>query len=253
MRFLDHIKIRGKVFIVAGILILINLGILLTEYFYLRSAFDLNTETQAAFIPAFWIAIAGGALSVLLGTLAALAVTNSIRKPVRVFIGSLNRLKNGDLSRELSDEVKQRNNSRKDEFGEIGRALGGAQKYIAYIADQMALIAAGDLTVQVKPFGEKDELGHSMIKMTGDLHHIVEQLTDNAIELNTSSMMLANAASESSEATAQIAMTIQQVASGITQQTESVNRTALSVEQMTRAIDGVAQGAQEQASAANKA
>jgi methyl-accepting chemotaxis protein len=43
-------------------------------------------------------------------------------------------------------------------------------------------------------------------------------------------------------------MTIQQVAAGTTQQAGSINKTASSVEQMTNAINGVAKGAQEQAS-----
>ncbi|PKN97077.1 MAG: hypothetical protein CVU42_17400 [Chloroflexi bacterium HGW-Chloroflexi-4] len=214
---------------------------------------QINLEASELARKMILLLIIIGLVSLFLGLTLALLIANSIVNPVMVFVGSLNRLKNGDLSRELSAEVKQRNNSRKDEFGAIGRALGGAQGYLANMADQMALIASGDLTVKINTYGEKDELGHSMVKMTTDLHQIIQQLEENAAELNTSSMMLANAASESSEATMQIARTIQQVATGITQQTESVNKTALSVEQMTRAIDGVAHGAQEQASATNKA
>jgi methyl-accepting chemotaxis protein len=257
MRFLDHISIRGKILIIAGIFSACVLGIALAEYFAMRSAVEIagaaQTDSQSMLNLVLWVGIIGVAITIVLGVGASLIISHNIEKPVKIFIGSLNRLKTGDLSRELSAEVKQRNNSRGDEFGAIGRALGGTQGYLAYMADQMALIASGDLTVEINPYGEKDELGHSMFKMTADLHQIIQQLEENAGELNTSSMMLANAASESSEATTQIARTIQQVASGITQQTESVNKTALSVEQMTQAIDGVAQGAQEQSSATNKA
>jgi methyl-accepting chemotaxis protein len=219
----------------------------------LTAAEEVTAQTQTARDFALWVLIIGGGGALVLGLVLVYVISNSILKPVKVFVGSLNRLKNGDLSRELSDAVKKRNNSRKDEFGEMGRALGGTQGYLAYMADQMALIANGDLTIKVDPRGDKDELGHSMVKMTGGLRAIVEKLAENADQLNHSSVMLANAASESSEATTQIARTIQQVASGITQQTESVNKTALSVEQMTRAINGVASGAQEQASATSRA
>ena len=257
MRFLDHISIRGKILFVAGVLVFFIMGISLAEYFFFRSALFLAESQQVEMVgklnTIFWILILVDFLAVVLGIGAALMVAQSILKPIKVFNGSLNRLKIGDLSRELSAEVKKRNNSRQDELGAIGRALGGAQSYLAYMADQMALIASGDLTVKVDIYGEKDELGHSMDKMASDLHQIIQQLEENAGELNTSSMMLANAANESSEATTQIARTIQQVATGITQQTESVNKTAMSVEQMARAIDGVAHGAQEQASATGKA
>jgi len=258
MRFLDHIKIRVKITAISILLILIVLGVGLAEFFILRAAVSSaqvlsQSQSQQSIQTALWVLLAGVFLAILIGVGLSLLVSQSILKPVHIFAGSLGRLRTGDLSRELSDEVKKRNNSRKDELGEVGRNLGGAQAYLAYMADQLELIAQGDLTVDVKTYSDKDELGLSMKKMTADWHTVVQQLTENSDELNTSSMMLANAASESSEATTQIARTIQQVASGITQQTESVNKTALSVEQMTRAIDGVAEGAQEQASATGKA
>ncbi len=255
MRFLDHIKIRTKIVSLAVILVLLVLGVGAGELLVINSAASGMDESVFRGIQqtALWILIGGGAASIVLGLGLALAISQNILKPVRVFAGSLGRLRKGDLSRELSDEVKKRNNSRKDELGEIGRNLGGAQAYLAYMADQLELIASGDLTVQVNVYGEKDEVGMSLKKMTADLHGIVEQLAQNSEQLNSSSLMLANAADESAEATSQIAKTIQQVAAGITQQTESINRTALSVEQLTRAIEGVAQGAQEQASATGNA
>ncbi|KAF0109891.1 MAG: methyl-accepting chemotaxis protein [Chloroflexi bacterium] len=194
-----------------------------------------------------------GAAAAILAIGLSLIISQNITRPVLVFAGSLNRLKNGDLSRELSAAVKQRNNARRDELGEIGRGLGATQGYLAYMADQMTLIADGNLTVEIKRYGQKDELGMGMTRMTEGLRKIITQLSESAEQLTSSSVQLANAAQESSEATSQIATTIQQVASGITQQTESVNKTALSVEQMTRAIDGVALGAQDQAAAAGKA
>lgn len=172
MRFLDHITIRGKIIIIVGVLIVFVLGIALSMFFVFRSAVEADVISQAELAAKLnivqWIMIIGGCLGLILGVGSAILVERSIIKPVKVYIGSLNRLKTGDLSRELSAEVKKHNNTRKDEFGEIGRALGGAQAYLAHMADQMALIAAGDLTVQVQIHGEKDELGQSMVKMTTD-------------------------------------------------------------------------------------
>ena len=258
MRFLDHIQIRSKILALVFLLCLIFLGAGLAEYFTARSALTsagqvLSIESAKWMNTLLWILIGAVAVSLALGIWLGWSIATSITKPVNVFIGSMNRLKNGDLSRELSSAVKQKNNSRKDELGAIGRALGGTQGYLAYMADQMALIAAGDLSVKVQVAGDKDELGHSMNKMIEGLRTIIDQLTHNAEQLNSASLMMANAANESSEATSQIATTIQLVATGITQQSDSVNTTANSVEEMTRAIEGVAKGAQEQATAASKA
>ncbi len=258
MRFLDHVSIRIKILGLTLLLNLLVLGMGLAEFFTaktaLESAAQISTvESSQLLAASLWILIAGVVLSLILGVWLGWVVSQSITKPVSIFIGSMNRLKNGDLSRELSAEVKQKNNSRKDELGAIGRALGGTQGYLAYMADQMALIASGDLTVKVQVAGDKDELGHSMVKMIEGLRTIIDQLTQNADQLNSASLLMANAANESSEATSQIATTIQQVATGITQQSNSVSTTANSVEEMTRAIEGVAKGAQEQATAASKA
>ena len=258
MRILDHVKIRTKILAISILMILLVMAVALISYFNAKTVLGLvddATKVRLAFLlnTAQWTLIVGGATAVLVGLGMGLAVSNNILRPVKVFAGSLNRLRNGDLSRELSDEVKKRNNSRRDELGALGQGLGGAQGYLAYMADQLKLIADGDLTIEVKIYGEKDELGHSLTHMTDNIHKIMMHLAEDAEQLNNSSMMLANASNESSEATSQIAKTIQQVASGITQQSESVNKTALSVEQMGRAIDGVAQGAQEQANATSKA
>lgn len=258
MRFLDHISVRMKILLIIILVILIMIAVSSIVYLNvltLKTAPDIGNaqSVQELLHTILWIEIGGVLAAIVVGVAFTLVVANSILFPIKIFTASLGRLRNGDLSRELSAAVKQRNNSRKDELGGIGRNLGGAQSYVAYMADQLALIAGGNLTIQTNIYGEKDELGHSINKMTQDLHAIIQQLTENASQLNTSSMMLANAANESSEATTQIARTIQQVASGITQQTESVNKTALSTEQMSRAIEGVAQGAVEQANATNKA
>jgi methyl-accepting chemotaxis protein len=193
-----------------------------------------------------------GILAILLGVLLSSLLTSSIVTPIKVYTGSLNRLKMGDLSRELSDEVKRKNNTRRDELGDIGRALGATQKYLASMADQLKLIADGDLSIEVTPLCDKDELGIETKKMTEGLRSIVNSIIDEAKSLNQSSGELAHAANQSSEATSQIATTIQQIARGTAQTTASITKTANSVEELTRAIDGVAKGAQEQAAASSK-
>ena len=85
------------------------------------------------------------------------------------------------------------------------------------------------------------------------LRGMISVLAENANHLMNVSSNLATSASSSGLATSQIAVTLQQLAKGSSEQTASVTITAGSVEQMSRSIDGVARGAQEQASAINKA
>ncbi len=192
----------------------------------------------------------GAALAALaFGLTAGVMISNSIIVPVTIFAESLRQLKAGMLRRDLSAAVKQRNNARRDELGDIGRGLGGTQAYLAGLAEQAKRLADGDLTVEIKPASEKDELGIAFEKMVKGLRQLVGDVAENAQMLNASSSQLAEAANQAGEATSQISQTIQQVAKGITAQSESINHTATSVEEMGRAIDGIARGAQAQSQA----
>ena len=85
------------------------------------------------------------------------------------------------------------------------------------------------------------------------LRGMISVLAENANHLMNVSSSLASSARASGQATSQIAITIQQIAKGTSEQAENISMTAGSVEQMSRAIDGVSRGAQEQASAVTKA
>ena len=85
------------------------------------------------------------------------------------------------------------------------------------------------------------------------LRGMISVLAENANHLMSVSSSLASSAHSSGQATSQVAITIQQIAKGTSEQAENISMTAGSVEQMSRAIDGVSRGAQEQASAVTKA
>jgi methyl-accepting chemotaxis protein len=142
---------------------------------------------------------------------------------------------------------------RKDEIGVLERSFIRMIEYQSQMAGTAMKIAQGDLTVEMQPKSDQDDLGLAFVRMIKNLRNLVGNVVENAAILNTASQQLSSAANQAGQATGQIATTIQQVARGTTQQTESVSRTAMSVDQMARAIDGLARGAQEQAAAVEKA
>jgi methyl-accepting chemotaxis protein len=193
------------------------------------------------------------AASLLIGLGIAIFLSNTIAVNLATTSEAGSRMAQGDLYRDMSDERRARARKQTDEIGEVARAVGAARNYMMEMAEKATLIAGGDLTVEVTPKSDKDEMGIAFAKMVAQLHDSISQIAMNADSLNEASGQLADAANQAGQATGQIATTIQQVARGTTQQTESVTRTASSVEEMGRAIDGVAKGAQEQASAVSKA
>jgi methyl-accepting chemotaxis protein len=180
-------------------------------------------------------------------------ISNSIANPLNILTKMAKALSVGDMVRETSDAEKDKVRLRKDEIGDIGKAFDQLINYMQNMGIAATAISENDLTVAVTPKSAKDELGNSFAKMITGLRDAVGQVAESANAVSAAAAQLASASEQTGDASRQIATTIQQVALGITQQTAGVTKTSSSVEQMNRAIDGVAQGAQEQAKAISTA
>ncbi|MCX8061550.1 MAG: methyl-accepting chemotaxis protein [Anaerolineales bacterium] len=173
----------------------------------------------------------------------------TVAKPLAKLRAAAAKMAEGDVEGIVLNELIQR----QDEIGEVGRAFDQLSQYFSDIAQVSQKVAKGDLTAAVQPRSERDILGTSIAAMIRSLRSVILSLAQNASGLREAADQLAAVATESGQATNQIAATMQQVARGAAQQSQSVNRTAVAAEQMSRAIDGVARGAQEQAMSVAKA
>ena len=180
-------------------------------------------------------------------------LTRSVTRPLAMIDDDASKMAVGYLNRDSAGGDAEKLSYMKDEIGSLGRSLANIRRYMIELADTAMQIADGDLTVEIEPKSEKDEMGIAFEKMVSRLREIMGTVMENASSLGAASGQLASSADQAGQATGQIATTIQQVAKGTAQQTESVTRTAESVEQMSRAIDGVAKGAQDQSQAVTKA
>lgn len=195
------------------------------------------------------IAVVGLFIAVVLGLL----LSNSVTKPLKILTKSSEELAKGILLRDMTQKDKDAVTLRKDEMGDIGKAFNGLVKYMQDMGQAANTIADNDLTINVTPYSEKDELGVAFEHMVDSLRTTVGQVTDSANSLGAAAQQLSSAANQAGQATNQIATTIQQVAKGTQDQASAVTKTAASVEQMTQAIEGVAKGAQEQSNSVTKA
>ncbi len=180
-------------------------------------------------------------------------ISRSISAPLGQVVQISNALAVGDLVRNLSDEEKDKVRLRRDEIGEVGKALDAVILYLQETGKAAETIASNDLSIQFTPKSDKDEMGHAFVKMIASLNQSVGAVAENASQLAAASHQLAVASNQAGTASSQIATTIQQVAKGTADQTEAVTSTATSMDEMVRVIEGVARGAQEQASAIGKA
>jgi methyl-accepting chemotaxis protein len=217
------------------------------------NAEEMKKQSDDAYKQISLLLIVVSLLALAFGVVLTILIVNSLNKPLQIMAGALNNLSQGNLNRDIPQEVKQQIFNRNDEIGAAGKGLAAAEVYQIEMVEVAQRVANGDLTVEIKPKSDKDELGQAFAKMLDSLRKAVGEVARNASELNSASSQLASAAAQSTEATNQIANTITQVAKGAGQQNESIMNTSTSVEQMSRAINGVAKGAQEQASAVAQA
>jgi methyl-accepting chemotaxis protein len=196
----------------------------------------------------------GIVLAIIAQALLWFSISRSISAPIaRLTRAASNIGLSGDLNRDIPIERKNQSIAQGGEIGQLARALIGIETFLVNLSDLASRVAEGDLTLEIEPISEKDELGNAFKGMVENLRTLVGEVVESANSLGAASNQLAAAANQAGQATSQISATIQQIAKGTTQQSESVSRTATSVEQMSRAIDGVARGAQDQTLAVTKA
>jgi methyl-accepting chemotaxis protein len=208
---------------------------------------------QNAFLETTLLLALGGVVGVAVAMALGLLITQSFNRPLAIMSTALQNLGAGDLNRNVPQQVKDSIASRQDEIGLAGKGMAKTEAYLTAMAQVADRIAAGDLAFSVSPASHRDELGQSFAQMLSQLNSAIQLVAGNAGRLTSASRDLARAAMEASEATSQIAVTIQEIAKGATHQTESMTKAADSVEQMSRAIHDLEQGAQAQAQAVSRA
>ena len=211
-----------------------------------------KATSSVAIANALNITLIAVVVALLLGVILGLVISRSITVPLGIAVNATKLLSTGDLARDLSEKEKDKVRLRKDEIGDIGKAVDGLINYMQEMGQAAVTIAQNDLTAAVSPRSSKDELGNAFSRMITGLRKTLSELAENAKNLSMASGQLAQAAGQAGQATNQISTTVQQVAKGTQDQAQSVTRTAVSVEQMSRAINGVAKGAQEQSLAVTK-
>jgi len=212
-----------------------------------KAAEEVNTQGDVTFATSTRTLLILAGVAIFFALAIALVIINSLTKPLGVVVGAARALSTGDVVRDMTDKVKDSVRLRKDEMGDIGKAFDQLIQYMQDMSNVATTIGNNDLTPEVKPKSEKDELGNAFVAMIGGLRKAVGQIGETSQQVKTASVQLASAANQASQATTQIAATVQQVARGTQTQSESVTKTANSVEEMARAIEGVAKGAQNQA------
>jgi len=177
----------------------------------------------------------------LLGVLAFFLV-RFIRRPVGEAVRVADRLAEGDLSAALTIDTT-------DEIGELLRSMRRMMEYLQEMASLAESIAAGDLTVDPQPRGERDRLGISFHNMTRKLSATVSDLRMGAETLATASREVSATSQGLSRGTSDQAASVEEASASLEEMTASITQNAANSKQMEQmALEGT--GMAEQSGAA---
>ncbi|WP_217912671.1 methyl-accepting chemotaxis protein [Miltoncostaea marina] len=123
------------------------------------------------------------------------------------------------------------------------------------VSEAASTTAAGDLTVAIGAV-EKDEVGdvaRSFDAMVSSMHAVVSSVLEQAARVNETAGQIAAGSEETGRAVAEIAGTVEGVATGSSEQARSVAEVTQVVGEMASGVEQVAAGGQRAAGASNEA
>ena len=197
----------------------ISYSVLVPEWDWVIGTGVYLEDLQAASAPLVKAAISALAikLAVLLAMLFAAGwlIARSITRPLKAMTDSMERLADGDLSVSIPDNGRS----------EVGQLASSAKRVVGSLTDisvAAAKIAKGDLSVDVKPRSDDDQLGIALRDMVVRLREVITNASDSAASV-------ASGASGMNR-------TAERLSSGSTQQAAAVEEASASIEEMTANI-----------------
>ncbi len=142
---------------------------------------------------------------------------------------------------------------RSDEVGMMASQVNGMIAYLRDVAGQARAMASGDLSRTVVAQSDRDELGQAFAQMSNGLRSMVGQLQMSAEGVGSASERILTGLGAATDSAHLIVAGVSEVTDGATQQAATAAKVRDNVDGLQRAIEGVAQGAQDQAASISRA
>ena len=143
----------------------------------------------------------------------ALYISSSVGKPMKllsVFTTLMGR--DGDIVyRPESRATVDYYSERKDEIGDIFRALDGLVEYMNECSGELQRVAEGDLTVDVIIRSERDAFSKQLKSMVEDLHEMFSEIDEASEQVSTGASQIADGAQTLAQGATEQAATLEQL------------------------------------------
>jgi methyl-accepting chemotaxis protein len=161
-----------------------------------------------------------------------------LARPVRFISRSAELAAAGDVEmKELSRKEREKLLERTDELGEAGRAFAELVDYFRDKAQAAARIASGDLTVEIHPASEKDELGKALKRMGESLNNAMSEIQTAASQVAAGSSEVSDSSQSMSQGATEQASSLEEITSSLTEINSQTKTNAENASQASRLSD----------------
>ncbi len=192
------------------------------------------------------LSLAIGALALLAAAALSITLTRHLTRRLGALSRAAEALAEGDVDHELTVGGR-------DEVGRTAGALRRMVEHLRNLAGAADRVAAGDLTVDVRPRSPRDRLGAAFAGLVGELRAAVGQMSRSATSVAGASEIMAASSADAGRAVEEIARALGDVAAGAERQVRSVTSARDTTEQVADAMTASAQDAEETSRAAAEA
>jgi methyl-accepting chemotaxis protein len=98
-----------------------------------------------------------GGLGSILGLIIAFLISNSLTRGMKIMVTGSRAMAGGDLLRDMDDKTKKELVDRKDELGDVGKALHDLIAYLQRMGGAANRIANNDLSINLPGFRKKND------------------------------------------------------------------------------------------------
>ena len=177
-------------------------------------------------------------VAIVVGLSIGLVITRSITQPLSALVSAAGLVSQGELAKSISTEDREQTRLRKDEIGEMRQAFSRIiNNYLEPLAQKALQIAQGNLTVEVAPHSEHDELGNAFAQMISSLRQLARQIRQATTNITS--------------ATAEISAAVSEQAATSTEQAAAVAETTSTIEEVRQTAEQSADRAQAVSEMAN--
>lgn len=173
------------------------------------------------------------------GIVLSFLISRSICTPIVRMAESMTRAAHGELTERLELD------DRRDELGDLCRAINATYAYVDEMARVATSIAGGDLNVQVTPRSAADTFGKAFSLMVEKLVNVIGDVRNGATSLNAAAGQIAASSMDLSQGTSQQAASVEETTASLTEMTSSIRQNAESSRQMEQMAKKGARDAEE--------